>query len=361
MVRVTDILSGYLNTDACERVDSITYSEFTKKHIPKREEILFSRVGSYGNSCFIKHDQTFCLGQNTVCIAPNAQNIEPFFLYLALNSRYVKHQIESFVTGASQPTISLGSINKLSIPVPPLPTQHKIASILSAYDDLIENNTRRIKILEEMAQAIYREWFVRFRFPGHENAPMVDSELGQIPQGWEVRRLGDLSDIRWGDTSVTKKSYSDQGYSAYSASGLDGKLPYFDYERPGIILSAIGANCGLTWFENGKWSCIKNTIRYWANNKRVTTEYLYYATARPDSWPKRGAAQPFISLGDARKIELLVPHTNLMNEFTNLSDGYLSSIATLKSKNQNLRKTRDLLLPRLISGRLDVEELDIAV
>ena len=102
----------------------------------------------------------------------------------------------------------------------PLPVQQRIAGILSAYDELIENNQRRIRILEEMARALYREWFVQFRFPGHESVPRVPSPLGPIPQGWAVKRLGDIASISWGDTSTTKASYVDYGYAAYSASGV---------------------------------------------------------------------------------------------------------------------------------------------
>ena len=192
MVRVTDIRRGFLDLAPTMRVDALTHAEFTKRYQPKKGDILFSRVGSYGNSCYVQRTEPFCLGQNTVCVSPRRDQINPYYLYCCLNSDYVKGQIESLVGGASQPTISLANINKLSIPWPSPSIQGKIASILSAYDDLIENNTRRIKILEEMAQMIYREWFVNFRFPGHENVKLVESELGPIPEGWIPTRLGDL-------------------------------------------------------------------------------------------------------------------------------------------------------------------------
>ncbi len=119
--------------------------------------------------------------------------------------------------------------------------------------------------------------------------------------------LGKVADVNWGDTSVTKASYVADGFPAYSATGSDGFLPYFDFDRDGIVLSAIGARCGKTWFTSGKWSVIKNTIRFWSESRDLDNKYLYWLTADPDFWPKRGAAQPFITIGDARKLKIPLP------------------------------------------------------
>ncbi|MGE0675353.1 MAG: restriction endonuclease subunit S, partial [Methylibium sp.] len=113
--------------------------------------------------------------------------------------------------------------------------------------------------------------------------------------------------MNWGDTSVTKASYVHSGFPAYSASGPDGFLPYADFDRVGVVLSAIGADCGKTWLAKGKWSCIKNTIRFWSADPEVDSAYLYWLTSDPAIWPKRGSAQPFISQGDARALEIAYP------------------------------------------------------
>jgi type I restriction enzyme, S subunit len=122
-----------------------------------------------------------------------------------------------------------------------------------------------------------------------------------------MRPLGDICEVRWGDTTKTKASYVTEGFPAYSASGRDGYLPYFDHEGPGMVLSAIGAQCGKTWFATGKWSCIKNTIFLKARVADVDARYVFYATSDPTIWPKRGAAQPFISQTDARAVQIHVP------------------------------------------------------
>jgi type I restriction enzyme S subunit len=267
-------------------------------------------------------------------------------------------QIKSMGSGATVEHMRVPDCEKLTLRLPSLPTQRRIASILSAYDDLIENNTRRMAILEEMARRIYEEWFVRFRFPGHENVRMVESELGALPEGWRHAALGSVADIQWGDTSKTKSSYSESGFDAYSASGLDGKMQTFDYERTGIVLSAIGARCGLTWFARGKWSCIKNTIRYWSLDQQVISdEFLYLATRDMAYWPRRGAAQPFISLGDAKKCSIVVSGDRLMSRFRDLSQPAMELVSVLSKMNRTLLSARDFLLPKLISGELDVSSL----
>jgi len=124
---------------------------------------------------------------------------------------------------------------------------------------------------------------------------------------WRTERLGDVADVNWGDTSTTKAAYVAHGFPAYSATGPDGFLPYADYDRTGIVLSAIGANCGKTWLAKGKWSCIKNTIRFWSSSPSVDTEFLYWATIDPNTWPQRGSAQAFISQGDARNVQVRLP------------------------------------------------------
>jgi type I restriction enzyme S subunit len=270
------------------------------------------------------------------------------YFFYALKSR--RHLLLKVASGGAQRNLSGKLIKEFTLPVPPLQLQRRIANILSAYDELIENNQRRIRILEAMARTLYREWFVHFRFPGHEKLTRIASPLGDIPKGWQVKKLGDIADIRWGDTATTKASYVEEGYAAYSASGLDGKLDHYDFNRAGIVLSAIGAQCGKTWLAKGKWSCIKNTIRFWSTNECVSTEFLFIATEGQDFWPRRGAAQPFISQGDAERKELLTPDGATMERFTKFSANALEQIATLQVQIQNLRRTRDLLLPRLLSG-----------
>ena len=136
-------------------------------------------------------------------------------------------------------------------------------------------------------------------------------------------RLGELTDLTWGDTNMTKNSYVSDGYLAFSASGPDGKLDHYDYDREGIVLSAIGADCGKTWFAEGKWSCIKNTIRFWSISDVLDNHYLFLATRDKEYWPRKGGAQPFIPQGEARDCVIPLPPLDLQLvfvEFANQAD-----------------------------------------
>jgi type I restriction enzyme S subunit len=291
-----------------------------------------------------------CFPDSIVGFVPHADKADVRFIKYYIDT--LKVSMEGVSHGATQDNLSLDKLLTFDFLVPPLPVQRRIAGILSAYDELIENSQRRIRLLEDIARALYREWFVHFRFPGHESVPRVPSALGDIPQGWEVKKLGDIADISWGDTSTTKSSYTEEGYTAYSASGADGKLDHYDFDQTGIVLSAIGAQCGKTWLAQGKWSCIKKTIRFWSKIECASTQFLFIATEGQDFWPRRGAAQPFISQGDAQRIDLLIPDRVTMNRFTMFAEDALEQITTLQLQIQNLSRTRDLLLPRLLSGQL---------
>ncbi|MEW6061224.1 MAG: restriction endonuclease subunit S, partial [Bacteroidota bacterium] len=194
-------------------------------------------------------------------------------------------------------------LEMLPIPWPRETAQRRaIAHILGTLDDKIELNRRMNETLEHIAQAIFKSWF-------------IDATRDGLPEGWRVTKLGEIADVNWGDTNVTKKSYVDKGYLAYSAKGPDGFLSYYDYDRAGVVVSAIGANSGYTWLARGKWSCIKNTIRFWATVPDISTEYLFFATRGDKIWPLRGSAQPFISQTDARNLSVVYPANGLAKRF----------------------------------------------
>jgi len=183
---------------------------------------------------------------------------------------------------------------------------------------------------------------------------MIESELGPIPEGWSVVPLGKITDLSWGDTKTTKKIYVSEGYLAYSASGPDGFLPYYDFSREGIVVSAIGAYSGKTWFAHGKWSCIKNTIRFWSIDQDISDEYLFLLTSSLGFWPLRGSAQPFISQTDARNKKILYPNDHLANQFGLLVRPFYWRIYHNLLENNTLAKVRDLLLPKLMDGTIDL-------
>lgn len=156
----------------------------------------------------------------------------------------------------------------------------------------------------------------------HHKSLVSMSQFFEMFEGDEypLIKLGDYTDLTWGDTNTTKNSYVTEGYLAYSASGPDGKLDHYDYDCEGIVLSAIGADCGKTWFASGKWSCIKNTIRFWSTFDDLDNRFLYFATREKDFWPRRGGAQPFIPQGDARNCSIPLPPICLQRKFVEIAE-----------------------------------------
>ena len=352
LIKIGNILNnGQVDTVDVQRLPQTHYLKKHDKYRLGDRDIVIAMTGATAGKVGRIHaslDEVFLLNQRVAKFVPN--EIDQDFLWFAIGNEQYRAKFFALGGGAAQPNMSGPQIASVEIPLPDLPTQQRIAGILSAYDDLIENNRRRIGLLEQAARLLYREWFVHLRFPGHETSKIVDG----LPEGWERSTLGEVTDLTWGDTNTTKSAYVETGFDAYSASGLDGKLSKFDYDRDGIVLSAIGAQCGKTWLARGKWSCIKNTIRIFPTEDRLGLEYLYFATFGEAFWPRRGAAQPFISQADARRQTILLPNSALMQKFSEFGYAALTQARTLTNEVNALTRARDLLLPRLMDGRIPV-------
>lgn len=273
---------------------------------------------------------------------------DPDFVYYLSRSRFIRAYAEQNMIGTSgRQRVSKAAFENLEITLPPLKEQQEIAEILSAFDDKIELNQRMNETLEAIAQAIFKEWFVDFNYPG-ATGKLVPSPLGSIPESWEAVRLKQVADVSWGDTKTTKDSYVSDGFAAYSASGRDGYLPYYDYSRKGIVVSAIGAYSGKTWFTQGKWSCIKNTIRIFSKEKDISEEYLYLFTSREGFWPLRGSAQPFISQTDARMTWVIRPDNKTSGLFSEVIIPFFEFIHESYNELQRLVEVRNLLLNKIL-------------
>ncbi len=173
-------------------------------------------------------------------------------------------------------------------------------------------------------------------------------------KGWVEYSLDDVTECSWGNTETTKSKYVDSGYLAYSASGADGFLEWFEHDRTAVVLSAIGAQCGKTWFAEGKWTSIKNTIWLKSDNSNLLDKYLYYLSNRDQFWQIRGQAQPFISLGDVKKTKVTLPplpeQKRIVDLISSMDDG-ISATEKLISETKQLRSG---LLSDLLSGKHEI-------
>jgi type I restriction enzyme S subunit len=194
------IKDGRILDDNHEYISEETYNIWMRRGFPKQWDILITTEAPLGEIAQLRTTERIALAQRVILLRGNPKIIDQGYYYQALKSDFAKAELSARATGTTVLGIKQSELKKVKIPYYPLPIQRKIATILSNYDDLIENNTRRIKILEEMAQTLYHEWFVKFRFPGHEQVKMVESELGLIPEGWEVKEVQYFGKVITGKT-----------------------------------------------------------------------------------------------------------------------------------------------------------------
>lgn len=386
-IRTPNIGQGHLLLDNVKRVSEETYKAWTKRAVPQAEDLILAREAPIGNVAIIPDNLKVCLGQRTVLIRPDKSKVNPHYLCYLLLGDDIQGKIQSLSNGATVHHLNMQDIRNLELPeLPPIATQRKIADILSNYDRLIENNTCRIKILEEMAQLLYREWFVNFRFPGYEQTSMVESELGLIPQHWTYDRLEDLSvQIIDGDRSKNypkREEFLDTGVLFLNTKNIvDHKLDLSEAnfvseekystikkgraEPLDIIMTTRGSIGKVALFNcsNSKALINAQMLILRADNRVINQIFLFYSL-RSDRGQKAitnfssGSAQPQIPIVDLKKVKFLCPPIELQNSFAEFTSAINRNIGNLQSKNSNLHKTRDLLLPKLISGEIDIEAIN---
>ena len=251
--------------------------------------------------------------------------------------------------------------------VPPFPVQRRIAGILSAYDELIENCQRRIRILEEMARALYREWFVHFRFPGHEKLPRVSSALGDIPQGWEVKSVKDVANVTYGFPFQSKK-FNTTGVGTpviRIRDILEGSINTFTDEeaepkyhiKNGDILVGMDGDFHMCIWSSGH-AFQNQRVAKFESNGEIGNYHLFLALELPiQTWNKSIVGTTVAHLGDMhiKTIQVAWPTKDLLAQARNILEPMSEQIIALKRRIANLRRTRDLLLPRLLSGQVSLD------
>ena len=355
-IRTPNVGYGRLILEGVNRVDEDTYQAWSRRATPQADDLIIAREAPLGNVAIIPKGLKVCLGQRTVLVRPDKSKVSPAYLCYFLLGDYAQGLFHGSSIGATVPHLNMKDIRGLPIPeLPPLQTQRRIASILSAYDDLIENNTRRIAILEEMARRIYEEWFVRFRFPGHEQVRMVESELGFIPEGWGVVRLDDVLVLQRG-FDLPRQDRTEGDYPIISATGASGSHKKFRAKGPGIVTGRSGSLGTVMYVEGDYWPL--NTTLWVKEFKVGSPLYAFYLLSSIDlAGFNSGAAVPTLNRNDVHGLPVLKPTTEILTVFDDAVGPMMKLKLRLERKNANLRATRDLLLPKLISGELDVSHL----
>lgn len=316
----------------------------------------------------------------------NTDLCDPEFMFWYLQHLYTSgfmHAYHTQHTGVARFQWTTFS-EREPLELPPLPVQRRIAGILSSYDELIENSQRRIRILETMARALYREWFVHFRFPGHENHPRVPSQLGEIPARWEFSTLGKhlsalesgkrpkggIRDVEDGVPSIGAENINGVGQHNFNSEKFVPRA-FFDEIRKGVVrdgdvaIYKDGAYIGRSSyfrdaFPHAECCVNEHVFLLRSDGVRLTQNALYLWLQESDTVhairaTNSNAAQPGINQRGIKGLELLLPDERTAEHFDRVVEPLFAELIVLAKRIENLRWTRDLLLPRLLSGRLELE------
>ena len=285
--------------------------------------------------------------KNLVC-HNNQIDYQFLYYYIKLNVEYFK----AFATGATFPELSGSTLKRIKVKIPPLPTQTRIADILSAYDDAIENNNRRIALLEKAARELYKEWFVRFRFPGYEKARFVDG----LPEGWErVKFKNNISYIT--GTLDSNEMVTDGQYSFYTCAKTIYKTDTYCYDGECVLLGGNNATGDFSLFyANEKLNAYQRTYIVTPLNNHLSCSYIYFVLEdylHHSKVSSTGAATKFLTKRMLDNFYIILPSQQLCDEYKRVAKILFDEKINLQSQSQNLARQRDLLLPRLMSGKLE--------
>lgn len=336
--------------------ERVNYSDF----VLREKDIIVQTVGSWqynpasvvGKVVHVPYYlDGALLNQNAVKLIPN-ERVDRDFLYYRLRCDDFKgHVIGEARGAANQASITLDTIKSFSFDIPDYELQCKISAIIAAYDNLIENNQRQIKLLEEAARRLYKEWFVDLRFPGYENTPIVDG----VPEGWADGTLGDIAVFKRGKT-ITKAQVSD-GNIPVVAGGLE---PAYYHNKanttaPLITVSASGANAGFTRLYN--IDVFASDCSYIDSNSTPFLLFVYCflkTNAMKLNSLQKGCAQPHVYAKDLNALVLSVPSEGVLTAFCGIVSPYFERIRLLQRENEIAAQARDRLLPKLMSGEIEV-------
>lgn len=357
LLRITDIVPDLIDWE------SVPFCDIDEKEVKqyeiKKGDILIARTGATAGYAKLirRQPQKSVFASYLIRLTMKKADADPDYVGRIIESDIFKQFVTTHAGGAAQPHANAPVLKNFELLLPDIKTQTGIVDMLSGYDDLIENNTRRIQILEQVAQAIYSEWFINFRFPDHEKVKMIDSgtEFGKIPEGWKVKKLGEKIDISRG-RNITKQTIQ-KGDVPVVAGGLEPA--YFhstpNTEAPVITISASGANAGfVNMYMENVWASDCSYI-----DKKATPFVFYYFLLLKScqvevTGLQRGSAQPHVYPKDLSELLIVDVPDYLLEDFEKIIDTLFSLVGNLRKQNKRLRDNRDLLLPRLVTGEIKI-------
>ena len=338
--------------------------EALRKGKLKRGDIVYTTRGTVGNAGYYNSNvpyENVRINSGMVILRANGEIVDARFLYQILKSEYYRPYFKQYCTGSAQPQLPIKNFSQIYLNVPDIITQHRIADILSAYDDLIENNQKQIKLLEEAARRLYKEWFVDLRFPGHENTKIVDG----VPEGWNEKTLSQVANVIMGQSPKSEFYNSEkkglpfhQGVGSYGVRFVMDDIYSTSYTRiaePNSILFSVRAPVGRLNITKNKVVIGRGLAAI--NQADGCQSYLYYLLKNrffKDNIVGNGSIFASVSKDELLNQKFLIPERNLMMQFEKIVSQMDKQIENLDSKNKKLIEARDRLLPKLMSGEVEV-------
>ena len=335
----------------------------------KFNDILYSVVGSFGKPVLIKENKPFAFQRHIAILRPNNEIVDSRFLYYVMLSRDFYMQADTVAIGAAQRTISLTALRNMEVELPSMEIQHRIATILSRYDSLIENYQKQIKLLEEAAQRLYKEWFIDLHFPGHENTKIVDG----VPEGWERKKVGEIGTVITGKTPSTsnKENYGgsipfitipDMHTGIYPVSsvflsekGAESQSKKY-IPQGALIVSCIGT-AGLVCITKERCQTNQQINSLILDDKEML-HYMYFVflslKEHLNNIGSNGATMTNVNKSKFEGIDIVVPSSCIIRDFSQRTTPYFENIKSLQSQLCLLTEARDRLLPKLMSGEITV-------
>lgn len=312
------------------------------RHQVYEGNLMVARKGDVRKCAYITANENgWMTGSDCLKVVFDESKCYPKFIYYQLRSEHIGRWLEKVSIGATMPSLNTGLLSGIEMVLPPIEIQKQIAGILSVYDDLIENNQKQIKLLEEAAQRLYKEWFVDLCFPGHENTKIVDG----VPEGWSRGLLKELISVNYGKDH--KKAPDDGNIPVYGSGGLMRKCNKSLFSGEAVLIPRKGSLNNIMYVDETFWTV--DTMFYATMKQPHTAVFVYFFVKAFDMYSMNiGAAVPSMTTKILDAMDVVIPDKETLEKFDKREKVYFNKIKTLQGQNERLMTARDLLLPKLM-------------
>jgi type I restriction enzyme S subunit len=355
-LRTSNVYWGYLDLSKLDVMDFTEEEE--QKFALQYGDLLVCEGGDVGRTAMWEGQMQGVYYQNHLHrLRTRDNNVYPVFVMYWLQAAFTLLNLYSGSSNKTTiPNLSQGRLAAFPIPLPPLAEQRAIAHVLRTVQRAKEATEGVIAALKELKKSLMQHLFTYGPVPvtEREHVPLQETEIGPIPAHWRVVRLGEVAAVDWGNTALTKSLYKPSGYIAFSATGPDGFLDFYEQSGEAVIVSAIGARCGKCFYASGQWTAIKNTIVI-RGEQEVDNLFLYYYLDDEHKWPKSGSGQPFISIGKAKQVPIPLPSLAEQREIARMLQAVDAKIAAEQARRAALEEVFKTLLHQLMTGKVRVK------